>query len=153
MAKRKRSKLLFDKRRGVVVMQRVMLESDSYLSLSAQAKCLMILIQMHWTDFGPVAYSVVEAMRKIPCSKGTAMNAFLELQRQGFIEMVDESLFNSRLQSKSRTWRLTWMPYRSKAPTNDWEKKSNRSNSAPCDPPTGPDLHPPGSKELPQDQM
>ena len=39
----------------------------------------------------------------------------------GFIEKIDESLFNSRTGSKSRTWRLTWLPYKDLPPTNDWE--------------------------------
>lgn len=82
----------------------------------------MSLLQLHWRNDRPIGYGVREAMQKIPCAKGTAQRAFGELQKGGFIELVDESLFNSRTSSKSRTWRITWMPYMDLAPSNEWEK-------------------------------
>jgi len=58
-----------------------------------------------------------------------ARRAFHELQDAGFIVMVAESLFCSRTESKTRTWRLTWLPcWRNRAPTNDWEKPSADPN-------------------------
>ncbi|HHF0608846.1 TPA: hypothetical protein ACPH4Z_002204 [Pseudomonas aeruginosa] len=52
------------------------------------------------------------------------MRAFSELNEAGFIVMIDESLFCSRTQSKTRTWRLTWLPcWNHRPPTNDWEKR------------------------------
>ncbi|CAN0579397.1 unnamed protein product [Ectocarpus sp. 12 AP-2014] len=51
------------------------------------------------------------------------MRSFDELVEAGFIVKIDDSLFCSRAQSKTRTWRLTWMPWNYAAPTNDWEKK------------------------------
>lgn len=122
MSRRKRKKLSFDRRGGVVVASRFMLESAAYLDLSAQAKVLMLLMQVHWTPDKPVAYGVREAEKKIGCSRKTAMRAFRELRDAGFIRMVDESLFCSRSSSRSRTWRLTWMPWNDKGPTQDWEK-------------------------------
>jgi hypothetical protein len=142
MAKRKKSFLPFDKVGGVVAMGRRMLESSAYEQLSAQAKVLLLLIQIHWRNDRPVAYGVSEAMKKIPCAKLTARNAFKELEAAGFIVMVDESLFCSRQQSKSRTWRLTTMPYHTKPPTNDWEKKSDRSKYAPAETTTGSNMYP-----------
>jgi len=56
------------------------------------------------------------------CNNRTAIAAFDELQERRFIEMVDESFFCSRTESKSRTWRLTWMPFNHQFPTMEWEE-------------------------------
>lgn len=122
MTSRTKIRLPFDNRGGVIVQRRPFLESERYLSLSSQAKVLITLMQIHWRNDQPVGYGIREAVKKIPCAKGTAQKAFKELEKKGFIVKIDESLFNSRFMSKSRTWRLTWLPYHGKAPTNDWEK-------------------------------
>lgn len=126
MAGRKKTKLPFDSRGGVVTIQRRLLNSDAYLGLSPWAKSLIHLMQRHWRHDEPVGFSVRQAQAEIPCSKDKAMEVFKELQEAGFIRLVDESLFCSRTQSKSRTWRLTWLPYNYHyAPTNDWEKPTD----------------------------
>ncbi|WP_455921812.1 hypothetical protein [Pseudomonas putida] len=123
MAKKK--SLPFDNIGGVVVMQRRLLSSSKYLGLSAQAKVLITLLHRHWTPAGPVGFGVRQAEQEIPCSRKLAMRVFDELVEAGFIVMVDESLFCSRTQSKTRTWRLTWMPcWNNRAPTNDWERRA-----------------------------
>lgn len=108
MAKKKG--LPFDTLGGVVVTQRRLLASPEYLALSAQAKVLITLMHRHWTPTGPVGFGVRQAEEEIPCSRKLAMRCFDELVEAGFIVMVDESLFCSRSQSKTRTWRLTWLP-------------------------------------------
>ena len=124
MSKRKRIKnsLPFDGKGGVLVVPLRLLKSDPYQLLTPEAKVLLLMMQIHWRPDDPVAYGVREAMAKIPCAKGTAQRAFDQLQTSGFIELMDESLFSSRTQSKARTWRLTSLPYRGKAPTHEWEK-------------------------------
>lgn len=122
MAKRKRDPLPFDKRGGVVMVGLRMINSASYEGLSTPAKLLTLFLQSHWRNHKPVDYGVREAQRRLKCSKATAIAVFQELQSSGFIELVDESLFSSRTQSKARTWRLTWLPFDGKAPTNEWEK-------------------------------
>lgn len=123
---KRNSKLPFDRIGGVIAIQRRLLDSRPYLELTAQAKALLPLLQSHWRPDRPVGFGVREAEQKIPCSRKVAMRAFDELQKAGFIRMVDESLFNSRTQSKSRTWRLTWLPWRNRTPTNDWEKLQDK---------------------------
>lgn len=118
----KKIRLPFDKRGGVVTCRRDIYTSPAWLGLSPVATKLMALLQVHWRNNKAVDYGVREAMDKIGCAKGTARRAFEELQTAGFIEMVDESMFSSRTQSKARTWRLTWLPFNGKLPTNDWEK-------------------------------
>lgn len=120
---RKKTTLPFDKRGGTIVFSRFMLQSAVFLKLSPQAKTLMLLMQIHWRPDEPIGYGVREAEQKIGCCRKTAMRSFNELREAGFIRLVDESLFCSRAQSRSRTWRLTWMPWGRLSPTNDWEKK------------------------------
>lgn len=107
-----------------MVIQRRLLRSRAYLGLSSQAKALIQLMQVHWRPDTPIGYGVREAEEKIPCSRKVAMRSFRELQEEGFIRLIDESLFCSRAQSKTRTWRLTWLPWNYRSPTNDWEKQN-----------------------------
>ena len=125
MASKKKNPLPFDKKGGIVALPRRMLTSSNYLSLSAYAKALLPLMQTHWRNDKPVDYGVKEAEEKIPCAYITARKVFYELQEKGFIEMIDESFFSSRTYSKTRTWRLTWLPFNYKEPTREWEKGIN----------------------------
>lgn len=132
MSKTKKIRLQFNRRGGVIIFEQRMLKSPAYNQLPAQPKVLMTLMQIHWRHYEPVAYGIREAMAKIPCAKATAQKAFKELEALGFITLMEESLFNSRTMSRSRTWKLNWMPYNDKPPTNEWEKNEL----------TGPNTHP-----------
>jgi len=120
-----KKKLPFDREGGVVVMPRRLLESRAYLSLSTHARCLLPILQIHWRNDSPVALGIREAAEKLGCNQRTAMKAFDELQRGGFIQLHDAAEFNSRTGSKARTWILTWMPYMDRKPTNNWEQINN----------------------------
>lgn len=124
---RKKAALPFDKRGGVVVLGKRMLESDSYRSLSLVARCLAVELQIQWRPERPVAYGTREAAEKLGCDRRVAMRAFDELHKAGFILLEDEALFNSRTGSKARTWILTWLPFKDRPPTNDWEAKKSSS--------------------------
>ena len=117
----KKFKIPFDKRGGVIVMSLYILKHKNYLSLSPQAKVLMQLMQEHWRDEKEIDYGIREAAEKIPCSRPTAMKAFDQLDKRGFIRKISESMFSSRTESRTRSWKLTWMPFLSRKPTNDWE--------------------------------
>jgi hypothetical protein len=121
MAKRK-FKLPFDQRGGVVPFSRAMLESKAYETMPATAKVLMQLLRIQWRNDRPVAYGVREAAQKISCTPNTAAKAFKTLQERGFIVCEEQSLFNSKTGSKAREWRLTWMPFEYAKPSHDWEK-------------------------------
>ena len=120
-------KIPFDRRGGVCVLSRRMLNHENYLTLSAQAKVLIMLMHEQWRDEKEVDYGIREASEKIPCSRVTAAKAFNMLSERGCIVLVDESMFSSRTESKTRTWRLTWMPWLSKNPTHKWEKLGNEN--------------------------
>lgn len=119
---RKKHKLDFDSRGGVIVISRTMTEHPAYETMPCTAKVLMILLQTHWDNYKPVAYGVREAAVKLGCNFKTSIKAFNILQERGFIVCDSPSLFNSRSGSKAREWRLSWMPFNDKKPTHDWEK-------------------------------
>lgn len=119
---RKKKSLPFDKRGGTLAINRRLLNSVAYSALKPAAKVLMILLHEQWRNDRPVAYGIREAAKKIPCDEKTATKNFNRLQEVGFIECVDQSQFNSRTGSKARDWKLNWMPYLDKPPTNEWEK-------------------------------
>ena len=121
MGQRRRSRPLFDSRGGVVVLSLNLIKSQAYRSLSPQAKVLMTLLQVHWKNDTLVDFGIREAVEKIPCSDKTAAKAFNQLQDRGFIACMEHSFFSSRTQSKSRSWRLEWMPFNDKPPRNTWE--------------------------------
>ncbi|RLA39704.1 MAG: hypothetical protein DRR42_26805 [Gammaproteobacteria bacterium] len=101
--------------------------SENYRTLYRYSQQLLLLLQVHWREDRPVAFGVREVERLLNCDRRTAMKAFDELQKRGFIVKIDESLFNSRTESRSRTWRLTWLPYDWKSPTEEWEKWTNEN--------------------------
>jgi hypothetical protein len=128
MAKKK-YRLPFDTRGGVVAVMRRMLESEAYRALSLPARCLLLELQVHWSNDKAVAFGTREAAEKLSCDRRVAMRAFDELRKAGFIHLEDESLFNSRTGSKARTWVLTWMPYLDRPPSNDWELSKKSSST------------------------
>jgi hypothetical protein len=128
MAKKK-PRLGFDQRGGVLAVSRAMRESYVYESMPASAKVLMDLLHMQWRNDRPVAYGVREAAEKIGCTPTTAGKAFKTLCERGFIVCDAESFFNSKTGSKAREWRLTWMPFDYKNPTHNWEKWEPKNKS------------------------
>jgi len=110
----------YKRRGGVIVMPIFMLNSEAYLALTSYSRSLLVLMQIHWYKYKPVDYGVREAAVKMSCNERTARKAFDQLQELGFIECMEQSVFRSRTQSKARSWRLTWMPYKEREPTDDW---------------------------------
>lgn len=117
----KKRKLPFNRRGRVIVTDIYMLDSPNHISLSKNSKLLMTLMQRHWSSFKYVDYGIREACKKVPCSKKTAISAFKELREKGFIELMEESSFSSRTESKSRSWKLLWMPFGDSEPDNNWD--------------------------------
>lgn len=103
----KKQSLPFDKRGGTIVLCRKMIESDNYQTLSTHARALMTLLQVHWRPDKPVDYGVREAEKRLVCNRKTAMKAFNLLIEKGFLVCMEQSVFSTRTQSKTRSWRLT----------------------------------------------
>jgi len=132
MSKQK-TKLPFDKNGGVVTINRRLLNSEAFLTMRPSENKLFLLLQAQWRPDRPVGYGVREAATKIGCAINTAAKAFDELQKRGFIICEKQSLFNSRNGSRTREWRLTWMPYTwsgyVQPPSNEWEKWEDKTIS------------------------
>jgi hypothetical protein len=99
-----------------------MRESMTYQTMPATAKVLMDLLHMQWLTDKAVSYGVRKAAKKIGCTTNIVGKSFKVLVERGFIVCFEESLFNSRNGSRTRDWRLTWMPFDLKNPTHNWEK-------------------------------
>jgi hypothetical protein len=132
MAKKKQ-RLPFDKKGGVIIISKRLLDSDVFLTMSPAANKLLILLHSQWRPHKPVGYGVRQAATKIGCAKNTATSAFNTLENRGFIICENESFFHSKNGSRAREWRLTWMPYTwdgyDKPPSNEWEKWGNKKTS------------------------
>lgn len=122
MPRRRGNPLPFDTRGGKIVMCRFLLESKNYKTLSANSRALMLELQLHWRNDKPVDMGVREAAKRICCTEKTVRKAFNELEERGFIVCEEYAYFNSKLGSKPRSWRLTWLPFNYNKPTNDWEE-------------------------------
>ncbi len=118
----KKQNLPFDKRGGTIVLCRKLIESENYQTLTPHARSLMTLLHIHWRPDKPVDYGVREAEKRLMCNRKTVMKAFNQLIERGFIVCMEQSTFSTRTQSKTRSWRLTWLPYNFDSPSNDWEK-------------------------------
>ncbi len=127
MARSRKPKHPMDSGKGLLMFPITVIQSENYRTMYHYSQRLMLLMQVHWREDTPVAFGIREAMQSLNCNKRTAMKAFRELQKRGFIVKVDESYFNSRTQSRARTWRLTWMPHNWHEPTREWEKWTNQN--------------------------
>mgnify|MGYP000703969045 CR=1 FL=1 len=122
MGRKRKNSLPFDDRGGKITVCCALIKSTNYQTLSTNSRALMTLLQLHWRNDKLVDYGVREAASKLQCDEKTARKAFNQLQDRDFVVCEEHSVFNSRLGSKSRSWRLTWLPFNYNSPTNDWEK-------------------------------
>ena len=109
---------------GVIGFPRYALRSDAYRDLSVTARALMFELQDVWRprELG-LHYSVRRAAEALGVANGTAANAFSELDDHGFVKCVCESDWFSGM---AREWRLSWLSYNGKEPSNEWmEWKKN----------------------------
>jgi hypothetical protein len=102
----------------------MMMDSEAYSTLPANAKILMQLMQCHWSpDKNDVGFGIQQAMDGIGCSKRPVQKTFKILQERGFIVCLKEHVWVSYSGgSKVRLWRLTWLRYQDENPTNEWLK-------------------------------
>lgn len=121
MGRKKRNSLPFDDRGGKITVCGAFIRSENYITLSTNARALMPLLQLHWKNEKLVDYGVREAAKNLCCSEKTARKAFDQLEERGYIVCEEYAYFNSKLGSKTRSWRLTWLPFNYNKPTNDWE--------------------------------
>jgi hypothetical protein len=117
----------FDVRSGKIVVCKFLIESHNYQTLTAHARSLMLLLHVHWDGSRSIDYGVREAAKRLNCSEKTARKAFKLLTERGFIICTKQSVFSSRTQSKTRSWKLTWLPYGNEKPLNSWENWNDKN--------------------------
>ncbi|MDA1136424.1 MAG: hypothetical protein O2916_09305 [Proteobacteria bacterium] len=122
MARKQKMKQPFDRKDGILVFPISVIKSKNYQTMYPYSRILMMFLQVHWRAYKPVDFSTREAAELLNCNHKTAMRAFNVLEKRGFIVKVAESIFNNRTQSKSRSWRLTWLPFEDMQPTKEWQQ-------------------------------
>jgi hypothetical protein len=85
-----------------------LLDSDAWLDLSSQARCVYIQLARRYfgTNNGRIGFSVREVEIECRISKNTASSAFNQLIEHGFIEAVTKGGFNRKMRH-STEWLLT----------------------------------------------
>jgi hypothetical protein len=94
-----------------VRLYRWMLDSPAYLSLSCQARAVLVEIVRCYDGMnnGRIGLSVRRASERCNIARGTACRAFNELQETGFIECVVQGAFSLKVRHATE-WRLTFWP-------------------------------------------
>ena len=92
-----------------VRLYRWLLDSPAYLSLSCQARAVLLEVARghDGTNNGRLGLSIRRASERCNIARGTAARAFIELQERGFIECMTKGGFNRKTPHASE-WRLTW---------------------------------------------
>jgi hypothetical protein len=92
-----------------VRLYRWMLDCPGYLSLSCQARAVLVEIARghDGTNNGRLGLSVRRASERCKIARGTAQRALVELQDRGFIDCMTKGAF-SRKVLHATEWRLTW---------------------------------------------
>jgi hypothetical protein len=92
-----------------VRLYRWMLDSPAYLSLSCQARTVLLEIARghDGTNNGRLGLSIRRASERCNIARGTAARALVELQERGFIDCMTKGAF-SRKVLHATEWRLTW---------------------------------------------
>lgn len=98
-----------------------MTSSPAWLDLSGNAVKLLVYLATYdnGTNNGLIFLSERLAAEGIGLSKRTAGKLFDELEAHGFIAPTAKGYFTLK-RGPATQWRLTWLPWANKAPTNEW---------------------------------
>ena len=108
-------------------MPHSILVSEAYRSLDPVARALLIEITMleNGRNNGSLWLSIRDATDRLGMADARpTMRSFEALQDRGLIKMTKDAHFTVKASdtSRARCWRLTWLPYDGKPPSNDWQK-------------------------------
>jgi len=119
MMGKKQSKLGYMRQGQFFKIYHQMFESDAYRALSPVARCLLQELHSFYLPGKreEVFLSTRDGAKRIHAHPDTVGRAFHDLERLGFIVLVQGSLWQQKL---SRKWRLTFEPYRGREPTDEW---------------------------------
>ncbi len=115
----KKRKPKYNRPEGVLAVPRSIIRSEAYQHLSGKAVKLMLILQdVYNPNEGVVHYSTKRAEEAMQMSHPTVCKAFHELMDKRYIELIDH---HDWMNGKAREWRLTWMPFKGREPTDDWQ--------------------------------
>lgn len=109
-----------------VSLRHRMLMSEAFRSLDLAARALLTELVMleNGKNNGSLWLSVQDATDRLGLADARpAMRAFDDLRDRGLIAMTKDAHFTVKAAetSRARCWRLTWLPFDGKPPTNNWQ--------------------------------
>ena len=98
-----------------------MYDSDAFQDLTPIARCIILELRRRFngSNNGEISLSCREVAKKCKCGKGTASNAFKELNEHGFIKVSKKGFFTGR---EATTWILTFERLNEHPATNEWKQ-------------------------------
>lgn len=108
-----------------VRLPHLILQSEAYRSLDLTARALLTEIVMldNGKNNGSLWLSVADGKDRLGLSDARpAMRAFDDLADRGLTRMTKEAHFSVKAAetSRARCWRLTWLSWDGKPPSNEW---------------------------------
>lgn len=100
--------------------------SEAYRSLDLVARALLteMVMMENGKNNGSLWLSVADATDRLGQSDARpAIRGFDDLQDRGFIRMTKDAHFSVKASetSRSRCWRITWLAFDRKPPSNEWQ--------------------------------
>lgn len=100
--------------------------SEAYRSLDLVARALLteLVMMENGSNNGSLWLSVADATDRLGQSDARpAMRGFDDLVDRGFIQMTKDAHFSIKAAetSRARCWRLTWLAFDRKPPSNNWQ--------------------------------
>ena len=103
-----------------------MFNSDAFRSLNCKERCLLLeLFAFYQPSREDVFLSTRDAAKRLKIHRDTACKAFKTLEDRGFIRLTQGALWQARL---TRTWRLTFMEYQGREPTDEWRDYKSKAD-------------------------
>ena len=119
MSKKNRHKFEVQRPNGFMQFHREIYDSEAYRSLSFIERAALLHLMYHYIpDYREDIFMSNRRLAKdIGINKDTAGRALKRLDKVGLIQMVDESDW---YQGTARSYRLTFMTYQRRQPTDEW---------------------------------
>ena len=124
MSKKNRHKFEVQRPNGFMQFHREIYDSEAYRSLSFIERAVLLHLMYHYIPNyrEDIFMSNRRLAKEIGINKDTAGRALKRLDKVGLIEMVDESDW---YRGSARSYRLTFMTYRGRQPTDQWTAFQN----------------------------
>ena len=99
-------------------------DSEAFRSMKCAERALLLeFCRRYVPDFNEdVFVSTRDAAKRLHVHPDTARKAFYVLESRGFIKLISGALWQARI---ARKWRLTFLSYRGREPTDEWRDYKN----------------------------